>query len=36
METDNLNTLLVGKNNSQKNNIEIGKANNQNFVLFLC
>ena len=36
METNDLNTLIVGKNNGWKNNIEIGKANNQNFVLFLC
>ena len=32
METNDLNTLIVGKNNGWKNNIEIGKANNQNFV----
>ena len=34
METNDLNTLIVGKNNGWKNNIEIGKANNQNFVNF--
>ena len=34
METNNLNTLIVGKNNDWKNNTEIGKANNQNFVNF--
>ena len=32
METNDLNTLIVGKNNGWKNNIELGKANNQNFV----
>ena len=32
METNNLNTLIVGKNNDLKTNIEIGKINNQNFV----
>ena len=34
METNDLNTLIVGKNNGWKNNIELGKANNQNFVNF--
>ena len=32
MEANNLNTLIVGKNNGWKTNIEIGKINNQNFV----
>ena len=32
MEANNLNTLIVGKNNEWKTNIEIGKVNNQNFV----
>ena len=32
MEANNLNTLIVGKNNGWKTNIEIGKVNNQNFV----
>lgn len=32
METNNLNTLFVGKNNGWKENINIGKTNNQNFV----
>ena len=32
METNNLNTLFVGKNNGWKDNINIGKTNNQNFV----
>ena len=34
IETNDLNTLIVGKNNSQKNNIEKGKANNQNLFLY--
>ena len=34
METNDLNTLIVGKNNGWKNNTELGKANNQNFVNF--
>ena len=32
MEANNLNTLIVGKNDGWKTNIEIGKVNNQNFV----
>ena len=32
METNNLNTLFVGKNNGWKDSINIGKTNNQNFV----
>ena len=32
MKTNNLNTLCVGKNNGWKDNINIGKINNQNFV----
>ena len=32
MEANNLNTLVVGKNNGWKVNIELGKVNNQNFV----
>ena len=33
METNDLNTLFVGKNIGWKENINIGKVNNQNFVL---
>ena len=32
METNNLNTLFVGKNTGWKEGINIGKTNNQNFV----
>ena len=32
METNNLNTLFVGKNSGWKEGINIGKTNNQNFV----
>ena len=32
METNSLNTLIVGKNVGWKDSIEIGKVNNQNFV----
>ena len=32
METNNLNTLFVGKNNGWKDSINISKTNNQNFV----
>ena len=32
METNNLNTLFVGKNTGWKEGIDIGKTNNQNFV----
>ena len=31
-ETNNLNTLFVGKNTGWKEGINIGKTNNQNFV----
>jgi len=33
METNNLNTLFVGKNSGWKEGINIGKTNNQNFVV---
>ena len=33
METNDLNTLFVGKNDGWKDSINIGKINNQNFVL---
>ena len=32
METNTLNTLIVGKNDGWKTNIDIGRVNNQNFV----
>ena len=32
METNNLNTLFVGKNTGWKESINIEKTNNQNFV----
>ena len=32
METNNLNTLFVGKNNGWKDSLQLGKMNNQNFV----
>ena len=35
METNNLNTLFVCKNNGWKDSINIGKTNNQNFVSIL-
>ena len=33
METNNLNTLFVGKNTGWKEGINIGKTNNQNFIV---
>ena len=35
METNNLNTLFVGKNNGWKDSINISKTNNQNFASVL-
>ena len=35
METNNLNTLFVGKNNGWKDSINISKTNNQKFVSIL-